>query len=212
MIVAKHRPIPCIVQDRKYASLAVAGASLDQFSFYLSFYGLILGLSVAQVASGFLNAIGARHKVKIGWLTPALAIFIFLDITSFWIYAWGMRESITITWGSMYVGLLIAIVYFLASGLVFPRNIEEWPDLDTHYWKHKGLVIGGILIPNIIGFVQTTMMHPPELNLAYWYGQGTYWPPVLLLLVTRRRWQDLTLLVISIVGYLTNAFIPSWII
>lgn len=34
---------------------------MDSFSFYLSYYGLILGLSVAQVASGLLNAIGARQ-------------------------------------------------------------------------------------------------------------------------------------------------------
>ena len=107
---------------------------MDDFSFYLSYYGLILGLSVAQVASGFLNAVGARQRVRIGWLTPTLAVFIFLDITSFWIYAWAIRDSITISWGSMYLGLLIALCYFVASGLVFPRQIEEWPDLDDYYW------------------------------------------------------------------------------
>ena len=52
---------------------AERGRRLDDFSFYMSYYGLILGLSVAQVASGFLNAIGARQRVKIGWLTPTLA-------------------------------------------------------------------------------------------------------------------------------------------
>ena len=182
------------------------------FEFYLSYYGLILGLSVAQVASGFLNAIGSRHKVRIGWLTPLLAIFIFLDITSFWIYAWGIRETISITWGSMYFGLLIALLYFLASGLVFPRNIDEWPDLYDYYWKHKRLVIGGILIPNIISFTQTTMVHPPAVDWLYVFGQGTYWPPVLLLLVSNRRWQDVSLLGIIIVSYVANAFIPSWII
>ena len=79
--------------------------------------------------------------MRIGWLTPALAIFVLLDITSFWLFAWAIRNSIAITWASMYLGLLIAIVYFMASGLVFPRNLEEWPDLDVYYWNHKTWVI-----------------------------------------------------------------------
>jgi len=183
---------------------------MDDFSFYLSYYGLILGLSVAQVASGFLNAIGARHQVKIGWLTPALATFIFLDITSFWILAWAIRESITISWGTMYLGLLIALLYFGASGLIFPRNVDEWPDLEAYYWKHKRLVIGGILIANLISFTQATIHHPPKVDLTYLFAQGTYWPAVILLLVSRRKWQDLALLGVLDFGYVVNAFIPNW--
>ena len=185
---------------------------MDSFSFYLSYYGLILGLSVTQVASGLLNAIGARHRVKIGWLTPALAVFILLDITSFWIFAWAIRDSISINWATMFLGLLIAIVYFVASGLVFPRTIDEWPDLDTYYWQHKRLVIGGILIPNVISFTQSAMYHPAKVSLVFFFSQGTYWPPAVLLLFSRRRWQDLTLLGIAIVGYVANAFIPNWAI
>ena len=185
---------------------------MDDFSFYLSYYGLILGLSVAQVAGGFLNAIGARHRVKIGWLTPALAVFIFLDITSFWIFAWAIRSSITISWASMYLGLLISIVYFMASGLVFPRKIDEWPDLDDYYWKHKRWVIGGILIPNLISITQTTIYHPAKVDAFFLFAQLTYWPPVILLLFSRQRWQDLTLLSIAIISYIANAFIPNWAI
>lgn len=183
---------------------------MDPFSFYLSYYGLILGLSVAQVAGGFLNAIGARHRTKIGWLTPTLAIFIFLDITSFWIFAWAIRDSITISWGTMYLGLLIAIVYFIASGLVFPRNVDEWPDLDAYYWKHKRWVIGGVLIPNVISITQTSIYHPAKIDAWFVFAQANYWPPVVLLLFSQRRWQDLTLLGIAIAGYIANAFIPNW--
>jgi len=182
---------------------------MDSFSFYLSYYGLILGLSVAQVASGFLNAIGVRHRVKIGWLTPALAIFIFLDITSFWLFAWAIRNAVTVTWGWMYAGLLIAIAYFIASGLVFPRNVDEWDDLDEYYWKHKRWVIGGILIPNLISFTQTNIYHPSNVDALYLISQATYWIPVALLLFSTRKWQDLTILIILMVGYIANAFLPT---
>ncbi len=182
---------------------------MDDFSFYLSYYGLILGLSVAQVASGFLNAIGARHKIRIGWLTPALAIFILLDITSFWLFAWAIRNSITMSWGLMFLGLLIAIVYFLASGLIFPRNIDEWPDLDVYYWKHKRWIIGGILIPNVISMIQTTIYHPARPDVLYLVTQGLYWVAVVLLLLSRRKGQDLILLAILVANYIANAFLPA---
>jgi hypothetical protein len=185
---------------------------MDDFSFYLSYYGLILGLSVAAVASGFVDAFSARHRIKMGWLTPALALFILTDITSFWIYAWGIRKSITINWLTMYVGLLIAVVYYVAAGLVFPRHASEWPDLDQHYWKHKRLVIGGIIIPNVISTSQAFILHPPVIDRFFIFNEGNYWPPVVLLLFSRRSWQDLLLLSILILGYFATPFIPSWIV
>lgn len=61
------------------------------FEFFFSFYGLLLGLSAAEVAKGLANALGARERIRIGWLTPMLAGFLLLDIASFWLFAWGGR-------------------------------------------------------------------------------------------------------------------------
>lgn len=106
---------------------------MGAFEFYLAFYGLLLGLSVAEVASGLLDAIGARERIRLGRLTPLLAAFVFLDITSFWIYLWGIREHVTVDWATMFGGLVVALTYYLAAELVFPRDASEWPDLDVHY-------------------------------------------------------------------------------
>ena len=114
---------------------------MGAFEFSLSFYGLLLGLSVAEVASGLLNAVGARHRVRLGRLTQLLAVFVFLDITSFWIYFWGIREHVAVNWLTMFGGLVVALTYYLSAGLVFPRNISEWPDLDEHYRINKRLGI-----------------------------------------------------------------------
>jgi hypothetical protein len=186
---------------------------LDQFSFYFSFYGLLLGLSVAEVASKALNVIGARRKVRFGWLTPMLAAFLFLDITSFWLFAWAVRESITIGWASVYLGLVIALTYYFAAGLVFPRDISEWTDLDAYYWRHKRLVIGGLLIPNVIAFVQGFAVRRPDFaDIDFWIpGVLTYWPPVVVLLFSKSRRLDLAMLAVLIIGYLANTVTASWI-
>lgn len=178
---------------------------MDGFNTYLAFYGLLLGLSVAEVASGSLNAIGARQSIKIGWLTPALAVFLLLDITSFWIYAWNIRSGLTVTWGSMFGALFMAMGYYLAAGLVFPRQISEWPDLDDHYWRHKRWVYGGLLTVNLIAVAHAYSITTPKMVPAWWIGQLMYWPPLVALLFTRNARLDLVMLAIIIVGYV---FIP----
>ena len=185
---------------------------MSDFEYYISFYGLLLGLSVAEVASKFLNAIGARRILKIGWLTPALAIFIFLDITSFWIYAWGARDTLTINWGTMFLGLLVALSYYFAAGLALPRDISEWSNLDEYYWEHKRLVLSGILVANLISFTYVLINHGAPFDLAFWFNQSTYFVPFILLFFTRRRSIDLTLFGILIIGYFITVFIPSWIV
>lgn len=186
--------------------------NLSAFEFYLSFYGLLLGLSVAEVASGFLNAIGARHKVKIGWLTPLLAIFVFLDITSFWIYIWGIRESVVVNWATMFWGLLVALTYYIAAGLVFPRDLSDVATLDAHYWRNKRIVLGGILFANVITAVPTQIIHPPTLDASFIFGWVTYWPPLVVYWLSKSRRLDLAMVGIIIAGYLANVALPSWIL
>ena len=47
---------------------------MSEFEYFFSFYGLLLGLTVAEVAVGFANAIDAHKQRPIGRLTPLLAI------------------------------------------------------------------------------------------------------------------------------------------
>jgi hypothetical protein len=186
---------------------------LSAFEFYIAFYGLLLGLSVAQVANGFLNAIGARQHVKCGWLTPLLAIFIFFDITSFWIFAWGIREKIAVNWATMFGALVVALIYYFAAGLVFPREMKEWPNLNEYYRRNKRFIAGGILVANVLVTTVATLIHPPVLDFSYWFGVLSYWPMLAILPFSKSDKLDIGLLVIMIAGYLANVVLPtSWIL
>ncbi len=185
---------------------------MSAFEFYLSFYGLLLGLSVAEVASGFLNAVGSREKIKIGWLTPLLAIFVFFDITSFWIYVWGIRDSVVVNWATMFGGLFVAITYYIAAGLVFPRDIHEWKSLDEHYWRNKRLIMGGIIAANLPTGIVTQIIHPPTIDANFIIGWVTYWPLIVAYPFSKSAKIDLALLIVLIGGYLLNIGLPSWIL
>jgi len=114
---------------------------MSAFEFFFSFYGLVLGLSVAVIATGFATAIQHRRAIRIGWLTLLLALFVALDIATFWDAAWHTFRTAPYTYGMLVVGLTIALVYFLAASLVFPHQIEDGMDLDDHFWANKKSVL-----------------------------------------------------------------------
>ena len=121
------------------------------FEFVFSLYSLLFGLALAQVFAGFGNTLQERHKIRVGWLTPLLGLFVIVDLTSFWEIGWELRDMS----GRPYflyllAGVLLAGIYYLAARLVFPRDFVEWPDFDVYYFRHKQWVFGGILVCNLI--------------------------------------------------------------
>ncbi len=179
---------------------------MDTFEFYFSFYGLLLGLSAAEVASGLANSISSRRAIAMGVLTPLLAGFVLLDIASFWMWAWATREHVTISWAMMIGGLVVAITYYLAAALVFPRRSEEWPVLDEHYWQHKRYVVGGLALTGAINAGFTFFKNPPALNdVVLFAWLAAYWVPLILLLFTKSKKADLILLGLLVAQYLAAA-------
>lgn len=175
--------------------MAAGGMWMSGFDFYFTFYGLILGLSVAQVASGFANALNSRRRSNLGFLTPLLSLFVLLDITTFWLYAWALRDQVTVTYGLMFGGLVVTITYYLAASLIFPREGDDWASLDEHYWSQKRLVIAGILAANLVVFGFTVFKAPPAwTDWIYWAWWITYYLPLAVLLISKDRRIDAVLL------------------
>jgi hypothetical protein len=176
---------------------------MDKFEFYFSFYGLMLGLSAAEVVGGLANSISSRKAVALGLLTPLLAAFVLLDITSYWMWSWATKDSVEISWGLMIGGLVVAVTYYLAAALVFPRRTDEWPVLDDHYWEHKKFVIGGVALANLLSTGFTIYQHPPSLSDTVMFGWiAVYWVPLTALLFTRRRRTDILLLAMLVAQFL----------
>jgi len=114
---------------------------MSAFEFFFSFYGLLLGLSVAAIATGLALAIQNRRGLQIGYLTPLLAAFVGLDIASFWDFAWMVFRDAPFSYGLLVMGLTIALVYFIAASLVFPYSVTEGQSLDDHFWTNKRTVL-----------------------------------------------------------------------
>ncbi|MGC6399837.1 hypothetical protein ACNI3Q_04545 [Sphingomonas sp. FW199] len=123
---------------------------MSDFEFVFSLYGLLLGLSLAELLGGLARTIERRLRpggaFRIGWLTPLLAIFVLLDLLSFWSAAWFVRGSIAVTGETLMFVTLFAGVYYLAAHLVFPGDADGTPDLDQHFFRVRRIVLGAMLV------------------------------------------------------------------
>ena len=177
------------------------------FEFVFSLYSLLFGLALAQVFAGLGNTLQERHKIKIGWLTPLLGLFVTFDITSFWAIGWEMRGMFRPDFLYLLCGVLLAGIYYLAGRLVFPRDFVEWPDFDVYYFQHRRWVFGGILFCNLAALsVSVTLgsrFFRSPLGVA---NLVTYFIPLVALLAVRNRRANIALLLILLVRY---AIIPE---
>ena len=121
------------------------GGVVSAFEFVFSLFGLLLGFSVVEVLGGLARTLEARLRLgqsyKVGWLTPLLALFVMLDLMTFWLAAWRLREGLAVSLATLTAGLAFAGSYYLAAHLVFPPRDVDAPDLDAHYFRVKRWVL-----------------------------------------------------------------------
>ncbi len=123
---------------------------MSAFDFFFSLYGMILGLSVAVIATGVAATFQFRRTVRIGWFVPLLALFVTLDIASFWETAWTSLREAPFSYGLLVTGMAISFIYFVAASLVFPRAMEDVPSLDDHFWENRRPVLLLTALANLL--------------------------------------------------------------
>ena len=180
---------------------------MNTFEFYFSFFGLLLGLSVAEMASGFARILRARETVRLGLLTPLLGVMVLLDVSSFWVIAWRSLQNVPIEHLTIYVGLVVALAYYIAAAVVFPTDATQWPSLDDYYDRHKRWVVGGVLLSNGIGLAtrlasgRTGAFTPYEIGL-----DAAFFGILVALLAVRNRRANAVLLALHCLTNLVLIF------
>ena len=175
------------------------GDDMSDFEGIFGLLSLMFGLIVAELAIKFADAIDSHGERPVGILTPALAFLVLTDVTSFWLWVWGARKVLEINWPTVFGGVLLAFVYFLAASLVFPRTSRGWTHLDDHYWSRKPLVVAGMLLANtvIIGSMLTRAT-PAWNDWWFYFNFGGYLVALAGLVLSRSRRLDYVFLVWAI--------------
>lgn len=186
---------------------------MSAFEFFFSFYGLLLGLSLAALVGGFANILHERQRIRFGWLTPLLAVFVAVDIATFWNQAWVIFRDAPFNLSLLVMSMVIAATFYVAASITFPRLSSEGAervDLDAHFWTHRRMVMTCVMIANLIVAVLVFLLAQGDEGFAriaaaprLWVGLTVFclgaataafapWPRVaigaLILLVVFHAW------------------------
>lgn len=176
----------------------------------MSLFGLILGLALAEGLGGLARALKASHRVRIGWPTALLGLFVSCDVVTFWMYGWSMRELLPLSWPVLFGGFVVTAVYYVAASLVFPDDPETWDDLNAHFDKQRRLVLGGVFLCNV-ALVATIIAldKPPSFDFRNIVTTWSFFPVAILAVAARGRRTVCACLVWLIALYPISAAWPA---
>lgn len=195
---------------------------MDRFSFIFAFYGLILGLAVTELLSGFAAFARERRIRTLELQTALLALLVFIDICATWLDAWRTLKSTALKLSDLWAPILIATCFYLAAALTFPRKSDELGRLADYYAERKWFVATMLLVAEVligvtfIGDYRNNLAHSPA---RFWLWQVPYkialcasWAA---LIVVRSRRANIivlcTLIFLFAVPYWTNGALPDWV-
>jgi hypothetical protein len=122
---------------------------VSAFEFLFSFYGLLLGLSIAELAGGFSRLWDRRALHGVGWMAPLLGVIVLADLTSFWTNVWFLRDSIEVRYSIAFCAAVITLLYYFAASQVFPRDGSTSPP-DEHVMAHRKAVVTAAILSNVL--------------------------------------------------------------
>jgi hypothetical protein len=178
---------------------------MDAFNFAFSLFAIVLGLSLVEVLTGFARALKRRRVVHLGVLTPLLAIFVMLDLASFWEFGWGSRRFLTPQYGVLLIGLFMCGLYYIAASLVFPSEFGDREDFDAHYVQHRRQVLGAILICDVIEVAPVLILRASEIPARVWTENVLQLSAILTCILSRNKRANIAALAILIGVYLYAA-------
>lgn len=178
---------------------------MSAFEFFFSLFGLILGLAIATVIGGLSDLYRQREKVKTGWLTPLLALFVLCDLSTLWVNAWTGLSDISVAYGPFFSALIVAGIYFFSASMVFPKVASDWPSLDEYYMSHRRFVLAGVMAANLgLGIVRgaTSRDWVAAARDTFLHSDATmtWWVVLALMFVISRRSVQLIGLGILLLG------------
>lgn len=182
---------------------------MDAFNFAFSLFAIILGLSLAKVLEGFARALKRRRVVHLGWLTPLLAVFVMLDLTSFWESGWAARKFVTPQYGDLLIGLVMSSLYYIAASLIFPgefgesRQTMDGADFDEHYMQHRRQVLGAIFICDAMQILPIVILRFHDLPTRFWFENALQFGALATGIASRSKRVNIALLaaLIALFGY-----------
>jgi len=160
------------VTRRRSGEVAVLAA----FDFYIVLLSIVVSISVAGLLTAVVRLIQASRRVRFAWTWAVWAVAIFALQVLFWLRSYSYRDLFQLRLSTTLPPLALAILAFLASGLVTPHVPDAGPvDLAEFHRREGRKYIAACMAFSLTAVVQTAVMSRYEAHT----DPRAYWGPLL---------------------------------
>jgi hypothetical protein len=141
------------------------------FDYLFSFYGLLLGIAVANVAIGFADMWRDCEKIEVGTCPPLLASIVLLGGMNVWLTTWQTRHDVDLNGWQMLAAAGISLPYVFVSRAMFPgQEKQAESSLEHHYLKYRVLILLLLTAPPVVSAISKLL-----LDDVRYYGWREVW-------------------------------------
>jgi len=134
---------------------------MTHFEFLSVALSIVLGLGVTVLLTSLLGVFRARRKTRVSWLPLTWAFYILVIQFDVWWEVFGLASVESWTAGAFVLLLLIALLLFVAAGLVLPTRLGDYPeDLDEYFQRDGRWAVAVVgLFQAVAMFTNTALFH-----------------------------------------------------
>ncbi len=174
---------------------------MGSFDYLFSFYGLLLGIAVANVAIGFADMWRDCERISVGTCPPLVASSVLLGGMNVWMQMWLARPHAVVNGIQMLAAAGIALPYVFVSRAIFPGQ-ESQPErsLEEHYLRHRKLILILLVVPTSISVATHAVLddvHYESWEIAWVTARIAI--PIALLFFPQQRVQRSGLTILNVV-------------
>ena len=175
------------------------------FEFLFSFYSLLLGLAVANVATGLAGCWRLRSKTSMAATTLLLGLLILLSAAQQWLSFWGGREVLSMGPWEVLTCMAMSLPYIFISQAMFPHEKETCTDLGVYYLGNSRALMLALAVPPMVSLVYNLSRQEPGIHQIVGYVSDVhsfsyYWLrlaiPTVLVFSKRQRLHVLGLILL----------------
>ena len=159
------------------------GPRMNSFDYLFSFYGLLLGIAVANVAIGFADMWRDCEKIAVGTCPPLVASSVMLGGMNIWLQMWHTRPLVTVDGIQMLTAAAVSLPYVFVSRAIFP-GVEDQPErsLEEHYLRHRKMILILLAVPTMVSVASHVLLDNVRYEgLDAWWAGARIALPLLLL-------------------------------
>jgi hypothetical protein len=130
---------------------------MTHFEFLSVALSFVLGLAVTVLLTSVLNAFRARRETRMNWIPLSWAAYILVAQFDVWWEVYGLVSLESWSAGAFVLLLLLALLLFMAGGLILPARFADYPDDLDDYFQKDGrwavAIVGAFIVTGIVANV-----------------------------------------------------------